>query len=80
MNSKLLKALYEWLEGGNRSVKVITDQRWGWFGDEYIEEYYVYSFDVHYGKYITCIEDLPTDEELIKLKEENEKLLDKLSK
>ena len=80
MNEKLLKELQEWLGGGNRSIKVLIDHRWGWCGDEYIGEYYVYSFDVHHGKYITNIKDLPTDEELIKLKEENEKLLDKLPK
>ena len=78
MNENLLKELQEWLEGGNRSIKVLIDHRWGWYGEEYVEEYYVYSFDVHYGKYITCIKDLPTDGELIKLKEEKEKILDNL--
>lgn len=64
MNVKFVQALLEWSEGGDRCVDIKFDN--SKFSKKLKVKIWCYSYEITNGKYVSCIEDIPTDEELSK--------------
>lgn len=63
MNIKLIQALIKWAGEGHRSFKIECDNYD--LADKPEVKIWCYTYEFKYGKFISCIDDIPTDEDAL---------------